>query len=53
MEPEPFKEMQDDTRSRYDGLGLVVSTQTGVLAVVTPIDGGRRRSPASSPVTSS
>ncbi len=40
MEPEPFKEMQDDTRSRYDGLGLVVSTQTGVLAVVTPIDGG-------------
>src|ERR1700682_1524424 len=27
MEPEIFKEMQDDTRSRYDGLGLVVSTR--------------------------
>ncbi|MBS0661090.1 MAG: S41 family peptidase [Verrucomicrobia bacterium] len=40
LEPEGFKEMQDDTRSRYDGLGLVVSTQNGVLAVVTPLDGG-------------
>lgn len=40
LEPEGFKEMQDDTRSRYDGLGLVVSTQSGVLAVVTPLDGG-------------
>src|SRR5476651_505320 len=40
MEPEIFKEMQDDTRSRYDGLGLVVSTRDGALTVVTSIDGG-------------
>lgn len=40
MEPENFKEMQDDTRSRYDGLGLVVSTREGALTVVTAIDGG-------------
>ena len=40
MEPDNFKEMQDDTRSRYDGLGLVVSTRDGALTVVTPIDGG-------------
>ncbi len=40
MEPEIFKEMQDDTRSRYDGLGLVVSTRDGQLTVVTSMDGG-------------
>ena len=40
MEPEIFKEMQDDTRSRYDGLGLVVSTRDGALTVVTAMDGG-------------
>ncbi len=40
MEPEGFKEMQDDTRSRYDGLGLVVSTRDGILTVVTPVDNG-------------
>ena len=40
MEPENFKEMQDDTRSRYDGLGLIVSTRDGALTVVTAIDGG-------------
>lgn len=40
MEPDNFKEMQDDTRSRYDGLGLVVSTRDGALTVVTPVDGG-------------
>jgi carboxyl-terminal processing protease len=32
--------MQDDTRSRYDGLGLVVSTRDGQLTVVTSMDGG-------------
>ncbi len=29
MEPASFKDMQDDTRSRYDGLGLVVSAKDG------------------------
>ena len=40
MEPEGFKEMQDDTRSRYDGLGLVVAMREGSLIIVTAIDGG-------------
>ena len=35
MEPDDFKDMQDDTRSRYDGLGLVVSAKDGVLIIVS------------------
>lgn len=38
MEPDSFKDMQDDTRSRYDGLGLVVSAKDGVLIVVSAME---------------
>ena len=38
MEPDSFKDMQDDTRSRYDGLGLVVSAKDGVLIVVSTME---------------
>ena len=38
MEPDNFKDMQDDTRSRYDGLGLVVSAKDGVLIVVSTME---------------
>ena len=38
MEPDNFKDMQDDTRSRYDGLGLVVSAKDGVLIVVSAME---------------
>ena len=38
MEPDSFKDMQDDTRSRYDGLGLVVSAKDGVLIVVSALE---------------
>jgi carboxyl-terminal processing protease len=38
MEPDSFKDMQDDTRSRYDGLGLVVSAKDGVLIVVSSME---------------
>ncbi len=38
MEPEDFREMQDDTRSRFNGLGLEVSTRGGVLTVVAPME---------------
>jgi carboxyl-terminal processing protease len=30
--------MQDDTRSRFNGLGIEVSTKNGVLTVVTPME---------------
>ena len=31
MEPDSFKDMQDDTRSRYDGLGLIVYREDAAL----------------------
>src|SRR5438094_682222 len=38
MDPEDFKEMQDDTRSRFNGLGIEVSMKDGLLTVVTPME---------------
>src|SRR5438132_9750629 len=38
MEPNDFKDMQDDTRSRFNGLGIEVASKNGVLTVVTPME---------------
>ena len=38
MEPNDFKDMQDDTRSRFNGLGIEVSVKGGVLTVITPME---------------
>src|SRR5213595_895885 len=38
MEPDDFRDMQDDTRSRFNGLGIEISTKNGVLTVVTPME---------------
>src|SRR4029078_399885 len=38
MEPDDFRDMQDDTRSRFNGLGIEVYTRNGVLTVVTPME---------------
>src|SRR3954469_17740274 len=39
MDPSDFKDMQDDTRSRFNGLGVEVSVKNGLLTVVTPMEG--------------
>src|ERR1700704_5453109 len=39
MDPDDFKDMQDDTRSRFNGLGIEVSVKNGLLTVVTPMEG--------------
>lgn len=39
MDPEDFKDMQDDTRSRFNGLGIEVSMRNGILTVITPMEG--------------
>ena len=36
--PDDFKEMQDDTRSRFNGLGIEVSVKNGMLTVITPME---------------
>src|SRR6478609_9145695 len=38
MEPDDFRDMQDDTRSRFNGLGIEVAIKGGVLTVVTPME---------------
>ena len=38
MDPNDFKEMQDDTRSRFNGLGIEVSMKSGLLTVITPME---------------
>jgi carboxyl-terminal processing protease len=39
MDPSDFKDMQDDTRSRFNGLGVEVSVKNGLLTVVSPMEG--------------
>ncbi|HEY2802123.1 MAG TPA: S41 family peptidase [Chthoniobacterales bacterium] len=39
MDPDDFKDMQNDTRSRFNGLGVEVAMKDGVLTVVTPMEG--------------
>jgi carboxyl-terminal processing protease len=38
MEPSDFKDMQDDTRSRFNGLGIEVAVRGGMLTVITPME---------------
>ena len=38
MDADDFKDMQDDTRSRFNGLGIEVSVRSGLLTVVTPME---------------
>jgi len=38
MEPTDFRDMQNETRSEFGGLGIVVSTKDGVLTVVSPME---------------
>ena len=38
MEPDDFRDMQDDTRSRFNGLGIEVSMKNGLPTVITPME---------------
>jgi carboxyl-terminal processing protease len=38
LPPEAFGEMQDQTRGEYGGLGLEITSEDGVVKVITPID---------------
>ena len=39
MSPELFKEMQTDTRGQFGGLGIEIGMESGVVKVISPIDG--------------
>src|SRR5213082_3187127 len=38
MDPSDFRDMQDDTRSRFNGLGIEVAIKNGLPTVVTPME---------------
>jgi carboxyl-terminal processing protease len=38
MDPNDFRDMQDDTRSRFSGLGIEMSVKGGLLTVITPME---------------
>jgi carboxyl-terminal processing protease len=38
MDPNDFRDMQDDTRSRFNGLGIEVSMKNGLPSVVTAME---------------
>jgi hypothetical protein len=40
LDSKEYKSVQEDTRGRFSGVGLVVSHKDGKLVVVTPMEGG-------------
>lgn len=38
MDPEGFKSMQEDTKSEFGGLGVVLGQKNGVLTVINPME---------------
>jgi carboxyl-terminal processing protease len=38
MDPDDFRDMQDDTRSRFNGLGIEVSMKNGLPTIVTAME---------------
>ena len=38
MDPEEFKSMQEDTKSEFGGLGVVVGQRNGVFTVINPME---------------
>src|SRR5579859_1443615 len=39
LTPEDYSEMQDQTRGEYGGLGIEITSEDGVVKVISPIDG--------------
>jgi carboxyl-terminal processing protease len=39
MPPENYKELQEETRGRFEGIGIEIALRDGVLTVVSPIEG--------------
>lgn len=38
MEPDSFKDMQEDTKSQFGGLGVYVAMREGALTIITPME---------------
>src|SRR5207237_8113792 len=49
LEPEDFRDMQDDTRSRFNGLGIEVASKNGLLTAVAPLEDNPAAKPGTLP----
>lgn len=38
LDPERFKDLQNDTQGQFGGLGIIIQSRDGYITVVTPID---------------
>src|ERR1051325_241784 len=38
MEPEKYKELQDDTQGQFGGLGIVIQLKDNFITVISPIE---------------
>ncbi|TAK99748.1 MAG: S41 family peptidase [Verrucomicrobia bacterium] len=38
LDPEKYKELQDDTQGQFGGLGIIVQLRDGFITVITPIE---------------
>ena len=38
LDPEKYKELQDDTQGQFGGLGIIIQPRDGFVTVVTPIE---------------
>ena len=39
MQPDDFKELQEETRGSFSGIGIEITIRNGILTVVSPIEG--------------
>ncbi|HIJ78895.1 MAG: S41 family peptidase [Desulfobulbaceae bacterium] len=39
MKPDEFKELQEETKGSFTGIGIEITTKDGILTVVSPIEG--------------
>lgn len=39
MEPESFKELQEETEGQFSGIGIEITIQDNVLSIISPIEG--------------
>ena len=39
MPPEAFDELQDDTKGKFGGIGIVITMKEGILTIISPIEG--------------
>ncbi len=39
MPPDAFGDLQDDTKGKFSGIGIVITMKDGILTVVSPIEG--------------